>query len=110
VALMVCSSEGRLNETLPVFLRLNHCETMYRSPHDVGPPCENRGVNPAVAARLAEVLRGKRLACVGDSLTRQWFETLSCAMNLTTVWYAAGTTAHGLAAERAGALDFCWTP
>jgi len=38
-------------------------------------------------ADLASFFHGKRIALVGDSLTRQWFETLSCRLGLKQTWF-----------------------
>ena len=41
-----------------------------------------------VRAHLRSRLRGSRFALVGDSLTRQWFETLACFLSLSTpTWF-----------------------
>lgn len=45
------------------------------------------GVSGGEKLSGVDVLRGKHLALVGDSLTRQMFESLSCALNLTSRWY-----------------------
>lgn len=36
---------------------------------------------------LITFFHGKRIALVGDSLTRQWFETLSCRLGLNQTWF-----------------------
>lgn len=37
--------------------------------------------------RLLNFFQGKKVALVGDSLTRQWFETLSCRLGMDPTWY-----------------------
>ena len=37
--------------------------------------------------RLLQFFHGRRVALVGDSLTRQWYETLSCRMGMEPKWY-----------------------
>jgi len=42
-----------------------------------------------VRTRMRERLRGSRFALVGDSLTRQWFEILTCFLGLSVpTWFA----------------------
>lgn len=75
---------------------VDHCVTMYVP---AAAPCSRVAPRSSSGSALARVLRGKRVGFVGDSLTRQWFETLSCAMNLTTTWYAAESETAVAAAE-----------
>ena len=42
--------------------------------------------------RLQEFFHGKHVALIGDSLTRQWFETLSCRMGLHLQFYEVSKT------------------
>ena len=55
-------------------------------------PCCSDGaqeVADPVRTRLRERLRGSRFALVGDSLTRQWFEILTCFLGLSVpTWFA----------------------
>lgn len=42
-----------------------------------------------VRTQMRERLRGSRFALVGDSLTRQWFETITCFLGLSVpTWFA----------------------
>ena len=44
--------------------------------------------NLALRNRILQKFHGKKIALVGDSLTRQWFETLSCFLELSQPhWY-----------------------
>ena len=40
--------------------------------------------------RLLQFFHGRRVTLVGDSLTRQWYETLSCRLGMKPKWYAVG--------------------
>ena len=94
---------------------IDHCVTMYRSPKECGAPCVGgRRSLEAVSSGVEGILKGKRLAAVGDSLTRQWFETLSCALNLTATWYplAAGkrSAETAIEAEQNGVIPMHTAP
>lgn len=40
--------------------------------------------------RLLQFFHGKRVAIVGDSVSRQWYESLSCRLGMNPVWFRKG--------------------
>ena len=51
------------------------------------PPPQELADSENFVPRLLHFFQGKKVALVGDSLTRQWFEMLSCRLGMDPIWY-----------------------
>lgn len=61
---------------------------MHQAIHDEGHLSLPKLRDPSnFVSDLITFFHGKRIALVGDSLTRQWFETLSCRLGLKQTWF-----------------------
>jgi hypothetical protein len=56
--------------------------------------------------RLLNFFHGKKVALVGDSLTRQWFETLSCRLGMTPQWFRRTSTPQRLVRAKEAGVEF----
>ena len=67
---------------------LDHCMHTHTPPTCAGRPLRVRDTN----IPRFQLLENKTIILIGDSLTREWFETLSCALNSTAMWFPEWTT------------------